>query len=318
MMTLSKLAKLAHVSLSTASKAFSMSSEVNEETREMIFELARAHGCFKKFYNAKYPKLVIAVICPEFKSRYYSTLVSSIGETLSQMGCEMCVASTDFYEKNRKELFDYYNNYSNVDGIIMIDAGNKELEENNIPVVTTGNPKGKTLSVSSNSSMGINLAIDYFLSKNVCDIGFIGEQRTMSKLIHFKEHLDKKLGAVNEDFISISEQRMEQGGYEAMEELFKRNAIPRGIICAYDCMAIGAMKCVFNHGLSVPQDIAIIGMNNNRESAFLNPSLSSIDLCPEQAGKEMSIAVINKIMGTQENEGIILTPKLILRQSSEI
>ena len=284
----------------------------------MIFDLARAHGCFKKFYNAKYPKLVIAVICPEFKSRYYSTLVSSIGETLSQMGCEMCVASTDFYDKNRRELFDYYNNYSNVDGIIMIDAGNKELEGNNIPVVTTGNPKGKTLSVSSNSSMGINLAIDYFLSKNVCDIGFIGEQRTMSKLIYFKKHFDKNQMTVNGDFISVSDKRMEQGGYEAMEELFKRNAIPRGIICAYDCMAIGAMKCIFDHGLSVPKDVAIIGMNNNRESAFLNPSLSSIDLCPEQVGKEMSVAVINKIMGTQENEGIILTPKLILRQSSAI
>lgn len=304
--------------LSRASKVYNYACEVNEETRERIFDLARAHGCFKKFYNAKYPKLVIAVICPEFKSRYYSTLVSSIGETLSQMGCEMCVASTDFYDKNRRELFDYYNNYSNVDGIIMIDAGNKELEGNNIPVVTSGNPKGKTLSVSSNSSMGINLAIDYFLSKNVCDIGFIGEQRTMSKLIYFKKHFDKNQMTVNEDFISISNKRMEQGGYEAMEELFKRNAVPRGIICAYDCMAIGAMKCIFDHGLSVPKDVAIIGMNNNRESAFLNPSLSSIDLCPEQAGKEMSVAVINKIMGTQENEGIILTPKLILRQSSDI
>mgnify|MGYP003289944344 CR=1 FL=1 len=157
-----------------------------------------------------------------------------------------------------------------------------------------------------------------FLSKNVRDIGFIGEKRTMSKLVHFKEHLDKKLGAVNENFISISEQRMEQGGYEAMEELFKKETVPRGIICAYDCMAIGAMKCIFDHGLSVPKDIAIIGMNNNRESAFLNPSLSSIDLCPEQAGRVMSLAVINKIMGIEENEEIILTPKLILRQSSEI
>ena len=193
MITLSKIAKLAHVSTSTASKAFANSSEVNEQTRKMIFNIAKKHGVFKKFYNAKYPKLVIAVICPEFKSRYYSTLVSSIGETLSKMGCEMCVASTDFYDKNRKELFDYYNNYSNVDGIIMIDPGNKEPEENNIPVVTNGKSNGKMLSVSSNSSMGINLAIDYFLSKNVRDIGFIGEKRTMSKLVHFKDYMNKTI-----------------------------------------------------------------------------------------------------------------------------
>ena len=71
-MTMKELAKLANVSVSTASKAFSMSSEGSDETREIIFDVAKKHGCFKKFFNAKYPKLVIAVICPEFESTYYS------------------------------------------------------------------------------------------------------------------------------------------------------------------------------------------------------------------------------------------------------
>ena len=46
MMTLSKIAKLANVSVSTASKAFSGSAEVNEETREMIFRVAREYVFF--------------------------------------------------------------------------------------------------------------------------------------------------------------------------------------------------------------------------------------------------------------------------------
>ena len=63
-MTLSKLARLANVAVSTASKAFSMSDDINEQTREEIFRVARENGCFKKFFNAKYPKFVIALICP--------------------------------------------------------------------------------------------------------------------------------------------------------------------------------------------------------------------------------------------------------------
>lgn len=62
MITLSKIAKLANVSVSTASKAFSGSTEVNEETREMIFDIAKKNECFKRFYNVKYPELVIAII----------------------------------------------------------------------------------------------------------------------------------------------------------------------------------------------------------------------------------------------------------------
>ena len=48
-MTLTKIAQLAHVSVSTASKAFSMSNDVNEQTREKIFAIAKENGCFKKY-----------------------------------------------------------------------------------------------------------------------------------------------------------------------------------------------------------------------------------------------------------------------------
>ena len=61
-MTLTELARLAHVSTSTASKAFALSPEVNQETRDMIFEVAKQHGCFKKFYRTEYPGLVFAIM----------------------------------------------------------------------------------------------------------------------------------------------------------------------------------------------------------------------------------------------------------------
>ena len=104
MITLSKLASLAHVSVSTASKAFSMSPEVNEQTREMIFQVAKEQGCFKKFFNAKYPKYVIAVICPEYKSLFYSSALSLLQEYFSAHSCEVCVASTNFSPEKEADL----------------------------------------------------------------------------------------------------------------------------------------------------------------------------------------------------------------------
>lgn len=124
MITLSKLANLAHVSVSTVSKAFSMSEEVSEQTREEIFRIAKEYGRFKKYYKAKYPKTVIAVICPEFKSRFYSDALSALQQYLSGFNCEICVASTDFSPEKRRDLL----RYTAVDGIIVID-GHVELEE---------------------------------------------------------------------------------------------------------------------------------------------------------------------------------------------
>ena len=103
-MTLSKLAKLANVSVSTASKAFSGSGEVNDETREMIFAVAKKYGCFKKFYNAKYPKLVIAIIAPEFESAYYTSYLSYLQKNLQDKGCEVCFSATDFDTEKEKSL----------------------------------------------------------------------------------------------------------------------------------------------------------------------------------------------------------------------
>ena len=70
-MTLSKLAKLANVSVSVVSKAFSGRDDVSESMREHVFEIAREHGCFQQFYHIPYDKPVVAVIFPELTSHFY-------------------------------------------------------------------------------------------------------------------------------------------------------------------------------------------------------------------------------------------------------
>ena len=119
MITQKKLAKLANVSESTISKAFSMSAEINEETREYIFNIARKYGCFRKFYSAKYPKYVVAVICPEFKSTGFTRVLEALQTQFLGNKCEVCVAATNFSGLTEVELLEYYVNYVKVDAVIL-------------------------------------------------------------------------------------------------------------------------------------------------------------------------------------------------------
>ena len=158
MITLTKLAKLANVSVSTASKAFSMSSEVNEQTREELFRIAKEQGCFKKFYNAKYPRFVVVLVCPELRGRYYSRMVARLQELFADADCEVSVASTRFSEENQKELLNYYHDYSNVDGILVIDGGNIAKRKYEIPIVALSYSQNQC--VDASVTIGIEQAIE--------------------------------------------------------------------------------------------------------------------------------------------------------------
>jgi len=316
-MTLSKIANLANVSVSTASKAFSMSPEVNEETREMIFDIAKKHGCFKKFFNAKYPKLVIAIICPEFESLHYTTAIAHLQRALEERGGEICVASTKFSKKRARELMDYYTKYARVDGIILFDAASALSASVDVPVVCVGRAAEFAVRISNNSRPAMEAAVDHFISHGVSDIGFIGEHLTTSKERSFTEIMTDKLGSYNPEFIAIGD-RFADGGYATAKRMIEGGKLPRAIICGYDYLAIGAMRAFTECGYRIPEDIAIIGMDDIPEAEFMNPPLSSISSNLAVSCEAAADTLINILMGKPYKKCTVIPAKLNLRRSSEI
>lgn len=320
MITLTKLAKLANVSVSTASKAFSGSREVNDETRDHIFRVAKEHECFKKFYNVKYPKLVIAVIAPEFRSMYYIRHLSVLQNCLDAENCEICVSTTDFSPEREKELIEYYYRHSNVDGIIIVGSVSEFIDQYEIPIVLVNSAQedANCLKIDSNSlNFALMQVADYLNKKNVTSVGFIGEKLTNRKLATMKECLADRNIVLEESFVSISDGRFEEGGYQAMEKMFFENKLPRALICAYDHMAIGATRCIYDHGLCVPNDIAVLGMDDIPEAKFLNPPLASVSTPIENMCKLAAETVVKRIKGEEISCSSAGDCEFILRRSFE-
>lgn len=319
MITLSKLASLAHVSVSTASKAFSMSPEVNEQTREMIFRIAKEQGCFKKFFNAKYPKYVIAVICPEYKSLFYSSALSLLQEIFSAHSCEVCVASTNFSPEKEADFLEYYSHYANVDGIIVIDGRITPDLHTDIPIATIFPNPGcaGNINVVGDCTDAVTQGLLHFLQKGITDIGFIGDPHTDAKHRLFARLADTLSPGLKVSFM-ISPQRFEAGGYAAMERFAADRHIPRAIFCAYDYMAIGAIRYCWEHKLQVPEDVAIIGMDDIPENKYLNPPLSSINFNMDKICAVAAEAIIRRLTGHAFSLDERISATLHLRASTEI
>ena len=318
MITLSKLAKLAHVSVSTVSKAFSMSEEVNEQTREEVFRIAKEYGCFKKYYKAKYPKTVIAVICPEFQSRFYSDALTVLQRYLSERNCEICVASTNFSQEKCRELLHYYNRYTSVDGIIIID-GHVELEEElELPVAVLGSatPGNADICISTDYLPALREAVAYFQKKGF-SVGFIGDLYTGEKLRKLQALASEAGVPFAQKHICVSQHRFEAGGYEAMEGLLAGETLPSVVVCGYDYLAVGAIRCACDHGVSVPEDIAVMGMDDIHEAAFLNPPLTSINFRIDEACRLAADALMARLLDGEYTPQQTLTSRLCLRHSTE-
>lgn len=318
-MTLSKLARLANVAVSTASKAFSMSDDINEQTREEIFRVARENGCFKKFFNAKYPKFVIALICPEVDSRHYSELCRYLQQRLQTRGCEICISSTEFSAAVTADMIEYYEKYSSVDAIILIDPPATVLPPHETPIISLGSrAHNADVTLCLDYMTALKSALTDFKAAGISHIGFIGEPHTVTKLSAFKSAVSEIYGFTEEKYISVSDLRFEKGGCAAARALYSRGALPEAIICAYDDMALGAMRFFHDNGISVPDDIKVIGMDNILHSEYFVPSLSTIDYMNEEIAKTATESVFELLDGKTPAEIHNFSARLITRESSHI
>ena len=315
---------MANVSISTASKAFSMSPEVNEQTRKMIFNIAKKHGVFKKFYNAKYPRLVIGVICPEFEGQCYANAISTLQKELSARECEISVASSNFSADSSNKLFEYYCNYTNVDGIIIMDARSDQYSNEipcvymseNIPDAAKNEPNATFAHISCNSSDAILEGIKTFVDAGIYDIGYIGEPHSIRRFNFFKNAMHSLGIPFKNEYVVNDSARFEEGGYQGMMRLFERNTVPRAIFCCYDHIAIGAMRAIRERGLSVPDDIKLFAFDDISEAKYLNPSLSSVNTKMRERCALAASTVVNMITGEPYESEIRLRSEFIAREST--
>lgn len=319
-MTLTELARLAHVSTSTASKAFALSPEVNEETRNMIFDVAKANGCFKKFYHSEHPGLLFAIICPEFESTYYSAFISEMQKYLSQYNCEVAVASTGFDEKTEQRLIEYYQRYHTADGIILINGHTTLTSKREIPIATVNCPsscKG-CINVNINSQNAMNLMIKNWADAGFCDIGFIGDCYTNERLEHLKSAIKNAGLPVTEKFLVTVDERFERCGYLGVQKLISRGKLPRAMLCAYDRISLGAMRAFSEHGIKIPEDVAIFSVDDAPFAEYTTPTLTSISDKVDEVCRKIATSLMAKIRGLPYESDIKLECELKLRESSEI
>jgi LacI family transcriptional regulator len=102
-----------------------------------------------------------------------------------------------------------------------------------------------------------------------------------------------------------------------MQQLLKRNPRPGGVFCFNDPVAVGAMRAILEAGLTIPGDIALIGVANMHFSDLLTVPLSTVDQDTAAIGKLAAERLLECMKGGDSKaEPVLVAPRLVVRDSS--
>ena len=321
-MTLQKVAKLAGVSVSTASKALSDSRDVSEETKVLVKKAAEELGYFssvkkRRFESRRHSSFTVGIICPEIISIHYSETVTALCRKVDEAGGKASVFITEFDKDKLVKVFERCVSENDIDAIICLEGGiSEQLPAVPIPLVFIGSHGD--FSVSTDMNDGIVKAVKYFSEMGHRKIAFAGEPLTVSKQEHFKQAMFSVVGNFDEKHVFCEEGRFEASGHAAALRICALDKIdrPTAILCAYDEIAYGLMRTLRENAVGVPQDISVIGINDIPTSRFLDTPLTSVRNKTEEIVTKAMELLLRLLSGnTDKTEHVYVPCELAIRSS---
>ena len=119
------------------------------------------------------------------------------------------------------------------------------------------------------------------------------------------------------DDIVVCTQRFENAGKLGVQQLLDNNTDATAIFCAYDYIALGAIKQLIDKGYSVPEDFSVIGIDNINVSKYISRSLTTIDSHTEEQCRIICELMKKKLENkfSQNKSNIHIKSDLIIRDT---
>lgn len=317
------IAELANVSASTVSKALSGSKEINEETAEKIRRIAIENGYFKeknkrKRVNTANCDIFIALMVPEAAGGHYSKEITRLKDFVEEKGGNVAVYIYDFDDRKKEKLLNSVILRGGADGVIMSSSMPKLLKTN-IPIVCLANNESAGYdTVAVDNGAVVDDAVKYLKNLGHEKIGFVGENHTISKSNRFKKAMESIGLKCHEKYMYIVDGRFETIGIKAAEKILKSKDRPTAILTAYDEIALSLVHELTENGVSVPEEISVMGINNIDSSAYAGIPLTTVDIFSDEQYKTAVELLFDKILNeTKSVRHIVVEHKIIERQTTK-
>lgn len=326
--TIGDVAEAAGVSAATVSRALRGFPNVAPSTRQRIEEVAqrlhyRVDPAASRLASGR--SSTVAVVVPVLDSWYFSTVMAGAEVVLSDKGYELAMFVTGD-EVGRERLM-ASSMLRGADGVVLVDVALDEaqvatLVKHSGPIVTVGLEYEGVPSVVVDDVRIGRLAVEHLLSLGHTAIGLIsgsnharhGFAVPHSRSQGYRSGLESASIEIRPEF-DVDGNFSVEGGYEAMCQLLALDDGPTAIFAMSDEMAFGAIKAIRDHGMTVPDDISIVGVDDH-PMAWVE-GLTTFEQNVGNHGTFAAQCVLNLIEGEpQEHDRIEARASLVIREST--
>jgi len=307
--TIKDIAQKLKISVSTVSRALRGSTEIKEETRNQVLELAEelhySPNPIALSLKDKRTK-VIGVMVQEIANNYCSATIAGIEDYAYKMGYHVLISQS--HEKYDVEVLNTQLLASRrIDGLIITLSNEtrkvdhlKDLIEKGIPVVMFDRvcEQLKTHKVVVDDYQGAFDATTHLIKQGYTRIAHLTIAKYLSITQHrLKGYTDALVAhsiPVNKDWIIHCDFDTESAERN-IRSLFQQHNKPDAILTSVERLSIACLKVLKDMQLRVPEDVAIAGFSDNPLNSFLNPTLTSVSQPTFEIGQHAAQLLIEQI-----------------------
>ena len=313
---LEDLARLAGVSIATASRALNDSPAVNARTKQTIWKLAREHDYpFRQSMPAGPigADATIAIVVPRPQGResrlsdpFFLELLAGVGEAARERGCDILVshAAPANFEGLHAAV-----NTSRANGIIFLGQSSlhhafNRLAQTEARFVVWGAelPGQDYCAVGSDNLLGARRATLHLTRLGRRRIVFIGDADSPEVSQRQRGYLDALniAGLAFDPKLVVPAHFDVESATAAVDALIAGGTDFDGIVAASDLIALGAVRALDHAGRSVPGDVSVVGYDDVPFARLSRPALTTVSQDTARAGR----LLVSKLLGAGAGQDI--------------
>ncbi len=324
-MTIYDIAKEAGVSGSTVSRVINGRPGISESTRRRVEEVLRkydyspdeaARGLVSRNSG------MIGILVSDIRNLHYTEGAYIIEKKLLEAGFCSIIFNTG-EEPGEKASYIKLLASRRVKGVVLIgssfctdevsDAISVHLPDSPVVIANGRMDLPNAYSVVADEESGVRDCVRHLSSLGRSRIVYLDGRDTPSNAAKRRGYLIGMEEACLDPRI-VPTDGSYGGGLEAMSAMLKSDRID-GVIGAVDLIAAGAERAISDHGLSIPSDISIIGIDNSPFAEICNPRLTSLDTRLFELSTSCADVLLSVLSGGSPERVASIPPALVVRET---